>query len=88
MQTSNELPTNIPDLTSTFFAPDPIILLIVKLSFLLVAVMYVVYSIVLTRQVRIMNSTVATTLGPVIQLIAWINLAFSLVITLGVILFL
>ncbi|MBP7876254.1 hypothetical protein KA012_04640 [Candidatus Woesebacteria bacterium] len=88
MQPSSELPTNIPDLTSSLFAPDPIILLITKLSFLLVAVMYVVYSIVLTRQVRIMNGTVATSLGPVIQLIAWINLAFSLVFTVGIVLFL
>ena len=85
MQPELDIPTNIPDITTAYLSPDSIAMTVAKIAFILVAIMYVVYGVVIVRQVKIMNETVTTTLGPILQLVAWLHLALTIIFALGVI---
>jgi len=88
MQVFSNFPSTIPAITDTFLDPDSLITMIFKIGLVLVVVMYVVYAIVIARQVKIMNKTVSTPLGPVIQILAWLHLVFAIVFAIGILFFL
>lgn len=77
MQLTTELNT-IPDLTTTGVFGDNAVLLVLKVALVLVAVLYAVYGVITVRQVKIMNDTVMTSLGGVIQVLSWLHLALAI----------
>lgn len=77
---------SVPDLTLVDVAPSSLVVVGIKAGFILVAIMYIVYSVIIVRQVNTMNTTIKTPLGPIIQLAAWIHLALSLLFMAGVLL--
>lgn len=79
-------PNTVPDLTLVDVAPSSLIVAGIKAGFILVAIMYIVYSVILVRQVNIMNTTIKTPLGPIIQVAAWIHLALAVLFMAGVLL--
>lgn len=88
MQNNSAFTGTIPDLTTSVVAADSVISLTFKIAFILIAVMYLIYAVVIVRQVKIMNATVETPLGSLIQVVAWLHLALAVVFGAGVLLFL
>jgi uncharacterized membrane protein YtjA (UPF0391 family) len=59
-----------------------------KILFVIGALLYVVFSVVVMRQIHIMKSTVITTFSPVVQVLGYMHLAFSLMVLVLFVLFL
>ena len=62
-----------PELTGLFFV-------FVKTLYVIAAILYVLFSIVMVRQVRIMGDTLTTSLSPVLRLLAIAHLIAALVV--------
>lgn len=88
MQVTSNFPSSIPEFTESFLDPSSVITTIFRIGLVLVAVMYVVYAVVIVRQVKIMNKTVSTPLGPMIQVLAWLHLVFAITFAAGILFFL
>lgn len=84
MQQSTGYPSTIPEITEAFLSPESLMTTVFFIGLLLAAILYVVFAIVIVRQVKIMNKTISTPLGPVIQLLAWLHLVFALVLAGGI----
>lgn len=85
MQNTAQFPQTIPDITTEYLNPDSVAYTAAKTALIILGIMYLVYAIVTVRQVKIMNATIDTPLGPVIQMLAWVNLAVAVLFFLGVI---
>lgn len=66
------------------FAPENVAYFFAKGSLILLGIMYLVFSVITVRQVKIMNTTIETPLGPILQVIAWINLIVSILFLTGI----
>ncbi len=70
------------------FVPSGIILGTVRIFFLTAFLLYVIFAIILTRQVDVMSKTVETPLSPKIRVVSYIHLLAAIVILLHLFFFL
>ena len=59
---------------------NTIALLLTKILFVLGAFLYVLFAVVVTRQIHIMKSTVRTPFSPVVQALGYLHLAFAIMV--------
>lgn len=68
------IPTPILDPTSPIFIAIPFVLYVFKWLFLILFALYVIFALVVVRQVSLMARTVSTLLEPLIKILAIIHL--------------
>lgn len=68
-----------PDSVTNFF------LFLLKLGFVVAALIYVVFSLVVVRQISVMRRTLKTSLSPHLQLLGIIHLLFAIAIVIWLI---
>ena len=61
---------------------SPAALLIFKVFLILLMIIYVIFSIVVVRQIAIMKQTVVTTFSPTIQIMGYLHLIFAVSVLL------
>ncbi len=57
-------------------------LLFIKMLFLIAGLLYVIFALIVTRQIQLMHRTLVTNFGPFIQLLGFAQLALSLALLL------
>jgi len=86
MPTTNAFSSTVPDLTAIELSSGSILLLGLKILLILGGIAYIIYAVIIARQTKVMNNTITTKFGPVIQIAAWINLLVAIIFTIGVLL--
>lgn len=60
----------------------PLFLGVMKVMFVIAAILYVLFSFVVVRQIELMRKTVVTSLSAFLQLIGYIHLVFSILVVI------
>lgn len=68
-----------PDTSSSLVSSDAF-LLFLKILFVLAAMFYVGFAFVVTRQIKIMKTTLITTISPTITFVGYLHLIFSVLV--------
>jgi ABC-type multidrug transport system permease subunit len=59
-----------------------------KLLFVILGFLYVIFAFVVTRQIKVMRTTLITPVSPVVRLIGYLHFFVALAVFLGLVLFL
>lgn len=59
-----------------------------KLLFVVLALLYLLFAFVVTRQIKVMRTTLITPISPLVRVIGYAHLLFALVVFVGFLLFL
>ena len=74
------MPQFLTSFSDVFFNPDTeqsLLLLLFKLLFVLTAFLYVLFSVVVIRQISIMRRTLITPFSPMLSVLGWIHALFA-----------
>lgn len=59
-----------------------------KLLFVILAFLYLLFAFVVTRQIKVMRTTLITPISPVVRVVGYVHLIFALIVFVGFVLFL
>ena len=65
------------------FAVDSVLLWSFKALFIVLSILFSIFSFVVIRQIKVMNETVTTGLGPMLQILSYVVFAFSIVLIIA-----
>jgi hypothetical protein len=71
---------NLPDAGGHFLFAHPIFLGLIKVGLLLLNVIYLVYAVILLRQIQMMNETVKTSVSRIVMIAGMIHLGLTLLV--------
>lgn len=62
------------------FEVGSILLWSFKALFIILSILFSIFSFVVIRQIKVMNDTVTTALGPILQILSYVVFAFSIIL--------
>ncbi len=62
---------------------DDALLLSFKLLYIVLAFLFVIFAFVVIRQINVMNDTVTTKLGPILQIVSYLVFGLSIILLLA-----
>jgi hypothetical protein len=74
--------------TTSGFQLDTLTNGVFKLLFVAVALLYVVFAFVVTRQIKVMRTTLITTFSPVVRIIGYLHFLYAVAVFILFVLFL
>lgn len=72
--------STIIDPTSPVLISAPILLLVFKVLLLILVGLYVIYALVIVRQIGLMSRTINTTFESILKIIGWIHFFLSIAV--------
>lgn len=69
---------SIFDPNSPFLISMPLLWRVIQVMFLIAGALYIVYALVIVRQISLMSRTVSTLLEPLVKILGWVHLLASL----------